>query len=471
MRPRTIQSVTFAFVAILGASLLTGCMAHEIDTAPKPNVVLQDDYVFQTGGDRETLQSLWWHDFDRPALDALIAQGFQNNQNIAQSIARLKQAEAIALQTRSARYPQIDLQGGLRKEWEGRDGQDETSDIGGALTWEVDAFNRIGSAAEADRLEAMARAEDVQTIKLSLSAAIADAYFGAVAAGQTLDLLQAQVDLDINLLDLLQLRFENGIGTSVDVLQQQSRVADSNSLIPLAQADLRTFENRIDVLLGQAPDGKNRVPDEDTLLFDAKLPAAGVPADLLLNRPDLRSARADLVAADADIASAIADRLPRITLTGEYLYSDTSSYAGPLGILMGSFVQPLLDWGKRKAEVERNEALYEENLAAYTQLYLEAAEDVENALYRENRQREFIKRLDHRRDLLQRTVSETEARYKQGVNDYLPVLSALQELRVVERQLISERLNLVQFRVQLHRALGGSISGMVKQAQKDKIED
>lgn len=183
-----------------------------------------------------------------------------------------------------------------------------------------------------------------------------------------------------------------------------------------------------------------------------------MPADILVNRPDIRAAKAALIAADFDTAEAIANRLPQITLDGSYLLSDNAAYSGPVSMIMGTFVAPLLDWGQRKAEVERNEAVYQERLAAFTQLYIEAVGDVENALCQENRQRDFLERLDQRRIVLDKTVQETEARYGQGIDDYLPVLNALQELRQVERAIISERLNLIALRISLYSAIGGAIT-------------
>ena len=332
-----------------------------------------------------------------------------------------------------------------------------STEIGAALAWEVDVFERLGSAALADRLEAVARQEALQTTRLTLSAEVANAWFGAVAANRRIALLRGQLTLDRDLLDLLQLRFDHGVGTRVDVMRQQARVADSETLIPLAQSDLAVFENRLDVLAGALPDGKQRVPIDEGLDFAVQLPPLGVPAALLLTRPDLRAARAELVAADAEIATAIADRLPRVTLDGSFVFSDGASFTGPVAMIAGAFVQPLLDWGRRKAEVERNEALYRERLAAFTQLFLEAVEAVYNALVRERRQREFLQRLARQRDILQQTVDASKDRYTQGVDDYLSVIDALQELRDVERDLIVEQQNLIGIRIALFRALGGPL--------------
>ena len=105
----------------------------------------------------------------------------------------------------------------------------------------------------------------------------------------------------------------------------------------------------------------------------------------------------------------------------------------------------------------RRKSIYREQLQAFTESYLQAIEAVETTLYQEQKQREFYQRLRERRDILQRALNETEARYKQGIDDYLPVLNALQSLREIERSLIDEQLQLLQLRIQLHLAIGGGI--------------
>lgn len=450
---------------------LSACSFHDINRDPVPSVKAIETFSMEDQAGALQLDGKpWWGAFNRPVLNALIAHALVNNQDVAQSIATYKQARAISNMTGSDRLPQLDLESNASKDWEGSDAQRGASDIGGALSWEIDVFDRIGSARRADIYEAQARMYDVDATRLTLSAEVANAYFGAVSAQERIKLLRSQLKLDRELQGLLELRLNNGVGTNVDVLQQKSRVADSEALIPVAQSEAAVFENRLDVLLGFVPDGQSRVQDDESLDFISTMPAIGVPAVLLLNRPDLKSAQASLIAADADIASAIADRLPRITLTGSYAFSDTASYTGPVGLIMGGFIQPLLDWGKRKSEVERNEALYEERLARFTQTFLEAVEDVENALIQERKQREYIYRLQQREAILKETVSATEDRYTEGVDDYLPVINALQELREVERNLITQRLELINIRISLFRAIGGPIKETPTDYKKEETQ-
>lgn len=436
--------------------LLTGCQLHRIDPSPHP---------IEKGGSAYSIASpvsrppdrVWWTAFADPKLDALIREALENNLTVLQALARLDQATALTRQAKAAQLPFLDLEANSQKEWIDGDGEEGFTQVGGALAWEIDVFNRLGSAAVARKSEQTARLEDVEAVRLSLSAEVAGAYFDAVEQRRQLDLLQQQIDIDKDLLELTELRFNGGLTASVDVLQQSSQLAETESLVPPTEAALRVSENRLDVLIGQSPDAVDRVDDKDDFVDIGDLPFLGVPSDLLLNRPDLRAIRSELVAADAEIGQAIAERLPRVTLEGSYLYGDGPGFTGPAAVLLGSLVQPLLDWGARKAEVERNRALYVERLAGFSQAFLVAIEDVENALYQERKQREFLDRLERRRRVLERTVQETQDRYTNGLTDFLPVLDAVQELRRIERILVQQKRELIGFRIQLHRALGGNV--------------
>jgi len=450
-----------ASLPLVLAVFLAGCAPHAIDTEPDVLINPASKGAYSAGGNEShpmVSHTSWYESFGDEKLNALMAEALSRNYDIRQALARLDQADAIARQSRADIFPVVDATAAARDSEEDGDGQEGVTELGAALSWEVDAFGRLRSIASSDRMEAVAAAEDVLALRLSLSAEVAEAYYGAMAQKKQLALLTAQAETDRKLLNLTDLRFTEGVGTNVDVLQQKSQVAETESLIPPAEGDLRVFENRLDVLLGLPADAADRTEDSDILDIPPALPVTGIPSDLILNRPDLRAIRNRLVAADADIAAAIADRLPRITLDGSILVADGPNVSGPVSSVLLGLVQPLLDWGKRKAEVERNEALYEEGLAAFTQVYLEAIEDVENALYQENRQREYIARLDNRRAILQQTVEQTESLYREGLNDYLPVLSALQDLRRVERDLIAQQRALISFRIQLYRALGGPLA-------------
>jgi NodT family efflux transporter outer membrane factor (OMF) lipoprotein len=434
----------------------SGCQAHKVDMAPAPAVTGTGGYSMSSP-EPSPGASAWWTAFDDPKLDGLIRKALGDNLSVRQAMARLSQAEALAGQARAARLPQVSLEAEARRDWLEGGEQLRFSQIGGALAWEIDAFNRLGATVLARQQEQAARREDVAAVRLGLTAAVADAYFDAVSQRRQLNLLKDQIAIDRDLLELTELRFEAGLTASVDVLQQSSQLAETESLVPPTEAALRLSENRLDVLVGVAPDAVDRVTDADRFVLTENLPFTGVPSDLLLNRPDLRSLRNELIAADAQIGRAMAERLPRIVLDGSLFYQDSAILSGPGAMAMGSLVQPLLDWGARQAAVARSEAIYVERLAGFSQAYLEAIEDVENALYQERKQRAFLDRLERRRQFLSKTVDETRDRYTNGLTDFLPVLDAIKELQRLERIIVRQEKDLLGFRIRLHRALGGPV--------------
>ncbi len=446
------------FKVPIACILITSCSLHNINIDQKPLVAVASKY----SSTQETGEENWWKNFKRSELSKLISTSLDNNFDLKQSYYRVKQAESIITKTKSSLLPQIDGSYNFDDGTIDGNSRNSSSSAGVSLEWEVDLFNKIGSAIESDKFDKLALFENYQFLKLSISAEIASSYFGAVAANETIKLLNKQEKLDLELLDLLKLRRREGLGTNVEVLQQEARVAENNSLIPSAQTDLRVFENRLDILAGKASDSLDYVPKNENLDIAILKSDINIPINLLERRPDLRAAKAELLSADISIGEAMADRFPNLTLSGSYEYFDrglqNSASSGPVGILMASFVQPILDWGKRKAEVERNKFLYQEKIAAFTQKFIEAVEDVENALYRENRQREFIKLLNKRITILNKTVHEAKSRYQEGLDNYISVINSLQELREVERDIIAEKLKLVQFRIDVYKAVGGNVN-------------
>lgn len=443
------------FLSIFVGLAVSGCAAHMLNTQPKPDINLPNAYSIQSKA--EHLQKPWYEDFNDLNLNALIKASQDKNFDVKQAITRITQAQTLTKQAKSLRLPSVDLEGSVSKDWQDGTAEDTISRIGASTTWEIDLFNRLGSAQKAKSLQQQASEDDLKALQLSLSTEVASSYYSAIAQHLKLALLNAQIESDRKLLELIQKRLKAGVGTNVEVLQQKSQLADNESLIPLEEANLRVAENRLDVLLATAPDGANRTNSEYKFPEIGEIPATGIPSDLLLNRPDLRAMKNRLIAQDAKIAEAIAERLPRISLSGSLLFIDGTTAASPVSSVLGNLMQPLLDWGRRKAEVERNKALYEEKLAAFTQNYLVAIEEVENTLYKEGRQKEYLKRLEKRRELLSQTLDAARAVYEQGESDYTTVLAAIENLRSVERSIVQEQLDLILLRIAFFKAVGGNV--------------
>jgi multidrug efflux system outer membrane protein len=140
---------------------LYGCKPHIVDRSPEPMVKGGVAYSMASPAaspeDRE-----WWRSFNDEKLDALIQEALEHNFNVLQGLARLDQADALTRQSRAARLPQVNIEASALGDWAGDDTRNRLSRVGGALAWEVDVFNRLGSAALARQSEQAARLEDVK---------------------------------------------------------------------------------------------------------------------------------------------------------------------------------------------------------------------------------------------------------------------------------------------------------------------
>ncbi|MCI5145747.1 MAG: hypothetical protein D3923_09495 [Candidatus Electrothrix sp. AR3] len=116
-----------------------------------------------------------------------------------------------------------------------------------------------------------------------------------------------------------------------------------------------------------------------------------------------------------------------------------------------------MDWGDKKNEAEKQQAKVEEKMAAWSQAYLEAIEEVENSLHRQQRQEELLNALEEQLQIAEAALSETRNRYLQGMSDYLPVLSALSSLQRLERNILQRQRERLSLRLFLYGALGGSL--------------
>lgn len=389
-------------------------------------------------------------------LNEYVEKALRTSRTVEAARARLAQAEAIYRRAGSALGPSVDLKGRYDHDIKTSALRGDYREFGPALSWEIDLFGRLQSTRQVRLMERQSRAFLLEGVRLTLSASVVEAYLGVIEQTELLRLLHSQRDSSLNFLRIIQQRFDQGLISVVDLLQQRSQVLDTESLIPDAEANLRVQENILQTLIGDWPDGRG-VPVESSLPVIASLPSLGNPGDLLAHRPDLMAARADLVASDADIGRALADRLPRLTFSADALLVDGRGKENVLSTLSSGLALPLLDWGSRRMEVVRSKEVYRERLAIFAQAYQDAVLDVENAVVRAVKQRELNERLEERRKLLEEVLQQSQERYTRGLTDYLPVLTSLQQLNAVEQRLIRERRKLLSQRVTLHRALGGPV--------------
>jgi len=302
----------------------------------------------------------------------------------------------------------------------------------------------------------------VEATALSLTAQLVEAWYDLALLAERRELLEEQLETNETFLELVQLRFQTGLASALDVYQQQQQVEATRARIVILEQQAATAENRIAVLLGVPPQTFEVQPPRDLPALDP-LPEGGVPLVLMQQRPDLRSAQLRVSAADYRVGAAVADWFPRLSLRGSFgVNGDTPSALIPTSLdellysIAATISQTIIDGGRRSAEIERREGVVYERLANYGQTFITALSEVDNALAVEEVQRENIEVLERQVEIADNTLREARNRYREGLSDFLNVLTALSSLHQSQLTLLDARRQLISQRVQLVRSLGGS---------------
>jgi NodT family efflux transporter outer membrane factor (OMF) lipoprotein len=408
----------------------------------------------------------WWENFQSAELNALINEALTNSPTLQQSWARLAQAEAVARKAGASRRPTLDYSANAaanRRETTvgANPGRDSFNSYNLVLSaaYEVDLWGRVKSQTEAAALDLEASREQLNTAAITLASQTALRWTAIVAQQLQTAVIHRQLESNRTSLELIELRFRNALSTALDVYQQRQTVAGTEARIPLAELREELLLNELAALLGRTEFQSLEIADR-TLPSISNLPAIGIPAEVLAHRPDVRQAGLQLQSADWSVSAARADRLPAIRLTASASYGgsgiDSSEiFDNWITTLAGSVTGPIFDGGRRKAEVERTRAVVDERLAAYRETVINAVKEVEDALVSEAKQHEYIASLDQRLEAAQRSYEESVNRYRNGLIEYTTVLIQLNTLQTLERDRVEAQYNLLQYRINLYRALGG----------------
>ncbi len=294
---------------------------------------------------------------------------------------------------------------------------------------------------------------------IGLVGQVAQTYFELRALDLELAITRRTVDTREKTSEIVRLRYEDGLVSGLDRARAQAEVVRVASQIPDLERQIVQTENALSILLGRNPTtiARGRVLTAQTL---PPVVPAGLPSTLLERRPDILQAEQDLVAANAEIGVAKGNLFPRFTLTGNLgvLSREFDEvFTGPAtfwGIGPGMTV-PLFTAGRNLANLDGAEARQQQALLQYEQTILEAFREVEDALIAYQKFRRMRLQQEKLVKLNQRAVELAEARYEEGLADYLDVLDSQRELFDAELDLTdTQRAQLVSV-VRLYRALGG----------------
>lgn len=394
----------------------------------------------------------WWKGFDDPELVTIVSRVLRENLDLAASAARVEQARAFVQHAHADRLPQGSLDGSaarlrqseraplgkIASNLPGYDRDQTYEEIGAGASWELDLAGGLRRGEEAARDEFAAAEATHVGVRISLAAEAADAYFRVRGAQARIRIAEDQIANEQHLVDLVQLRTNNGLGTAREVAQAEALLLQAQATIPPLKAELDVQLNRLDVLMGAAPGTyAAEIAGSSRPFVVPTVVAAGGPASLLRRRPDVIAAERTLAASSAKIGVAVAQYYPSVSLSS--LLGFASLDSGKL--FSGSAFQPqaalglhwrLFDFGRVDAEVKQAKGANAEALAKYRQSMLKATEDVENAIV-------SLTQLEAQHGVLTREV-DAHVRARDAAQDaYTGGAVSLFEVLDEDRQLLAAR--------------------------------
>ena len=412
----------------------------------------------------EAVAAGWWKRFGSAELDQLMSEALAANHDLAAAVSRIAQARASSKIARSALAPSVGASASASRDRRDTSKTKSATDYTStqallSVNYELDLWGGNRASAQAADARVAASVYDRAAIELVLQSDVAADYFQILALKDRLAIARKNLDAAQQLMSLVQVRFDNGAATALDVAQQRTTLLNIQADIPALEQSLGQTQTALAVLLGRPPQG---FAVRGQSLVELKLPAvdAGQPAALLERRPDIRTAEARLIAANADIGAARAALYPNISLSAAVgvegiLTGGTSTVAS----IAASLAQTIFDAGKRQGQVELAQGARKELVEGYAQNVLIGLKEVEDSLIAESSTRQ-------RSDILTETVDEARkayqlatVRYQAGMQDMLTVLDSQRSQLSAEDSLVQAQLGRYTAAINLFKALGGGWSG------------
>ena len=457
------------FPQVIILILIVGCQAvgpnyegsPEMDVPENWNNELNDEFVGQ--GDK---QKQWWTLLDDPVLNNLIDKAAIDNLDAKIALARVEEARAKFGIVEATKFPEIESVGDASrksnsKSATGDRGTDNYTSIGLDLSWEIDIFGYVRRSIEAADAQLQASVENYRDVMVIMYAEIARNYISLRTFQERLQFALENVKTQRETFNIVNARYKAELVSEVDVLQSEQNLAAAESYVPLFHAKIDELMNSLAVLLGKNPGSLNQELKQNKGIPDvSEKTVVELPREILRQRPDIRRAERRLAQKTAEVGIVTAEQYPRFNLNGTFGYeargSDSQFSSNSRYWSFGpNFKWNIFDAGAEESAIKVQDAQLEEARVNYERTVLTAFEEVENALksYKEEKQRNASLRASVK--AAKKVNKITVARYTSGLIDFQEVQDAERVIFFQEDDLAQSDGNLVQFIIQLYKAMGG----------------
>lgn len=401
-------------------------------------------------------------------LQALLTDVFNSNRNIAALQHNVEAARQYVTIARSPIFPSLGYGASTSKGMNSAGGANITNT--GSMTtnpgsaalsasWEIDIWGKTRREVESAEASAEEAAEELNNLRISLMRQVASGYLQLLMLDEQLRITRESMESYRDTLNLFNDQFKEGVVDKLQVASAQAALASAEAEAPALEMQIAALENTLSMLAGRAPGHIARSGSLKSYMNASKV-AAGIPADVLSRRPDIRAKEQALRAANAEVGVAIASYFPSISLTGAAGYASPDLRHDVFGRKHGwgigaNLTGPLFQAGRLTANEAAKKEAFLAAKADYEQAVLNALSEVASTLVQRQKLREVITKQEAAVAAYEQSVSLAKQRYKEGYSAYFEVLDNQLRLFPAQKQLANYRYQYAACIPTLYTQLGG----------------
>ncbi|MEO6633801.1 MAG: TolC family protein [Mucilaginibacter sp.] len=461
-------------ILVLTLSVLSACKVSKDVETPKP--ALPETFRnAATTGDTSSIADIQWKQFFTEAtLQKLIDSAIVKNYDMQIAVKNIEASQLLFKQVKWNNVPQVNLNvtaSSSRPSDNSLNGltlsqnnigtkhiEDYSANL--AVSWEADIWGKIRNQQRTALAAYLQTQEAKKAIQTSLVASVSQGYYNLLMLDAQLDIAQKNVKLNDSTLRIIKLQFDAGQVTSLAVQQAEAQKQAAEQLVPQFEQNLTIQENALRILTGELPDKIARNSSLDAMVIPATV-GTGVPSAIVSRRPDVRSAELELMIANSKVGITKAEMYPalRITAQGGVNSFKASNWfnipASLFGVVAGSVVQPLFDHKRLKTDYEVAQVNREKTVLQFRQSVLNAVGEVSDALVKIDKLKSQQVIAANRVNTLQQATKNANLLFKNGLANYLEVITAQGNVLQSELELASIKRDELSAVSELYRSLGG----------------
>lgn len=469
MKNYIIKIVTFA---ILITTLISCKVSKDIET---PKDAFPENFRnASVSGDTTSIADIEWKNFfTEKDIVQLIDSAVVRNNDLLIAQKNIEIAQYRFTQSKWGNVPQVNLMVNAStsnpsdNSFTGMNlgqalGQKHIDDYsaGASLSWEADIWGKIRNQKKGAYAGYLQSEEVKKALQTNIVANVSRGYYNLLMLDAQLNIARQNLKLNDSTTNIIKLKYDAGQVTTLAIQQSEAQKLNSAQLIPLLEQNIAIQENALSVLTGSFPSAKER-----TILLSSlevkNNASVGIPSSLVSRRPDVKSAELALKVANANVGITKADLYPalRITAQGGVNSFETSSWfnipASLFGTVAGGLTQPLLNNKRVRTQYNIAVAEREKAVLAFRQQVLVAVSEVSDALVRVEKLQQQETFLKEKVKTLQQAIKNSNLLFKNGMAEYLEVLTAQANLLQSELELADLKRQQLTANTDLYRALGG----------------